>query len=43
MLDEYVNEFKKEVHNIYGTSYDDLNRPANTDAILEDILTAKLY
>jgi hypothetical protein len=40
MLDEYVNEFKKEVQNIYGTSYDDLNRPANTDAILEDILTA---
>jgi hypothetical protein len=38
-LQEYVNEFKKEVHSIYGTSYDDLNRPANTDAILEDILT----
>ena len=40
VLAEYVNEFKKEVRNIFGVSYDELNRPANTDAILEDILTA---
>ena len=39
VLDEYVNEFKKEVHTIYGTSYDDLNKPANTDTLLQQILT----
>ena len=40
VLDEYVNEFKKEVHSIYGTSYDDLNKPANTDALLQEIIKA---
>jgi hypothetical protein len=40
MLEQYIEEFKAEVHAIFGTSYDDLNKPANTDTLLQQIVQA---
>ena len=40
LLQEYEAQFKREVQDIYGISYDDLNKPANTSAELQAILKA---
>ena len=40
LLQEYEAQFKREVQDIYGIPYDDLNKPANTSAELQAILKA---
>lgn len=38
LLQEFDNQFKREVQNIYGIPYDDLNKPADTTIALQQIL-----
>ena len=40
LLQEYEAQFKREVQDIYGIPYDDLNKPAKTSAELQAILKA---
>jgi hypothetical protein len=40
LLQEYENQFKREVQNIFGVPYDDLNRPADANPALQQILRA---